>query len=210
MYKNKTKRERCQIKVAARITKFTPHLPDHDDQPVQFRFLLFDSLLSSQNVMLDARSHSTLHVCRSSTEEANPRATLCNIQCSMTTAAPANETSCVRKRKRAATEEEYSTIAATSPQPPWKRVKKPFESRQQANRAYWDSLSKLWFTRRALKELNRRNRQAANPVNIRRPDPSGEPATLENYSSQLKRFARQGGPDLRDLRGVKSAQVVSR
>ena len=167
-----------------------------------------DSLLSSHTVMLDARSHSTLHVCRSSTEEADPRTTLCNVQCSMTTAAPANQTSCGRKRKRTATEEEHSTIAATSPQPPWKRAKRPFESRQEANTAYWDSLSKLWFTRRALKELNRRN--TANPVNIRRPDLSGEPATLENYPSQLKRFARQGGPDLRDLRGVNSAQVVSR
>lgn len=160
--------------------------------------------------MLDARSHFTLRVCRSSIEEVDPKATLANVQCSMTTAAPANQTSYGRKRKRTATEEEHSTIAATSPQPPWKRAKRPFESRQEANTAYWDSLSKLWFTRRALKELNRRNRQAASPVNIRRPDRSAEPATVENYSSQLKRFARQGGPDLRDLRGVNSAQVVSR
>lgn len=191
------------------LIKITPHLPDHDDQPVQFRSLLHDPLLSSHTVMLDAHSRSTRHVCRSSTEEADPRATLCNVQCSMTTAAPANQTSCGRKRKRTATEEEHSTVTATSPQPPWKRAKRPFESRQEANTAYWGSLSKLWFTRRALKELNRRNRQAANCVNIRRPDRSGEPATLENYSSQLKRFARQGGPDLRDLRGVNSVQVVS-
>ena len=161
------------------------------------------------DVMLDVRSHSTLYICRSSTEEADPRATLCNVQSSMTTAAPENQTSCCRKRKRTATEEEYSTIAASSPQPPWKRAKRPFESQQEANVAYWDSLSKLWFTRRALKELNRRNRQAADPVNIRRPDRSGEPAILKNFSSQLKRFARQGGPDLRDLREVNSAQVVS-
>lgn len=172
--------------------------------------LKYDLLLSSHVVMPDARYHSILHVCRSSTEEADPKATLCNAQCSMTTAPPANQTSCGRKRKRTATEEEYSTIAATSPQPPWKRAKRPFKSRQEANTAYWDLISKLWLTRRALKELNRRNRQTANPVHIRRPDRSVETATLENCSSQLKRFARQGGPDLRDLRGVNSAQVVSR
>ncbi|MCJ1423861.1 hypothetical protein MMC29_001746 [Sticta canariensis] len=92
----------------------------------------------------------------------------------------------------------------SSPQPPWKRAKNAFQSRQEANTTYWDSLSKLWLTRRALKELNRRNRQTVSPVRsgiIRRPDRSGEPAALENCSSQVKRFARQGGPDLRDLRG---------
>lgn len=155
-----------------------------------------------------------LHVHHSFTEEPDPspRATLCKAPCSMTTAAAANQpSSCGQKRKRTVIEaEEHSTIATSSPQPPWKRAKKPFQSRQEANTAYWDSLSKLWFTRRALKELNRRNRQAANPTSIRRPDWSGERATLGNSSSQIKRFARHGGPDLRDLRGVNSTQVVSR
>ena len=157
-------------------------------------------------------SPSILHICRSSPEENDSRATLCKPPCSMTTAAPANQPSCRRKRKRSATEEEHSTIATNSPQPPWERAKRPFQSRQEANTAYWDSLSKLWLTRRALKELNRQNRQTASPVRtgiIRRPDRSGEPAALEDCSSQLKRFARQGGPDLRDLRGVNSALVVS-
>ena len=131
----------------------------------------------------------------------------------MTTAAPANQPFCGRKRTRTATKEEHSTIAATLPQPPWKRAKRPFQSRQEADTTYWDSLSRLWFTRRALKELNRRNRQTASPVrigSIRRLDRSGEPAALENCSSQLKRFARQGGPDLRDLRGVSFAETMSR
>lgn len=163
--------------------------------------------------MLDAHSHSILYACRSSTEETDSRATLCKPPCSMTTAAPANQSSCGRKRKRTATEEEHSTIVTTSPQPPWKRAKRPFQSRQEANTTYWDSLSKLWFTRRGLKELDRRNRQTASPVrtgSTRRPNRSGEPAALENCSSQLKRFARQGGPDLRDLRGVSFAEVMSR
>lgn len=162
--------------------------------------------------MLDAVSHSMLQVCRASPEETDSRATLCKPPCSMTTGAPANQPSCGRKRKRTATEEEHSTIATNSPQPPWKRAKNAFQSRQEANTTYWDSLSKLWLTKRALKELNRRNRQTVSPVRsgiIRRPDRSGESAALENCSSQVKRFARQGGPDLRDLRGVNSAHVLS-
>ena len=45
---------------------------------------------------------------------------------------------------------------------------------------------------------------------ICRLDRSVELAALENCSSQLKGFARQGGPDLCDLRAVNLAQVVSR
>ncbi|KAL9123877.1 MAG: hypothetical protein Q9217_006736 [Psora testacea] len=131
----------------------------------------------------------------------------------MTTVAPANLPSCGRKRKRTAAEEEHSTIAATSPQPPWKRAKKPFQSQQEANTAYWDSLSKLWCTRRALKELDRRNRQTAIPVRItaaRRLDLGREPDPLKYPSKQLKRFSRYGGPDLRDLTGVNLARDTSR
>ena len=171
---------------------------------IQSRSLLHDSLL-----MLDAVSPSILHVCRSSPEETESRATLCKPECSVSTDAPANRPSCCRKRKRNATEEKHLTIAPNSPQPPWKR---PFQSRQEASTAYWDSLSKLWLTRRALKELHRRNRQTASPVRtgiIRRPDRSREPAALEDCPSQLKRFARLGGPDLRDLRGVNSAYMMS-
>ena len=130
----------------------------------------------------------------------------------MTTAAPEDQPSCGRKRKRAATEE-HSTIAATSPQPPWKRAKRSFELRQEASTAYWDSLSKLWLTRRALDELKRRNRHTASPVRTaaaRRLDWGGEPDPLEYPSKQLKRFARHGGPDLRDLRGVSLAREMSR
>ena len=161
--------------------------------------------------MLDAVSRFILQVCRSSPEETDSRATLCKPPCSMTTAAPTNQPSCHRKRKRTATEEEYSTIATNLLQPPWKRAKRLFQSRQEANTVYWDLLSKLWLTRRALKELNRRNRQTASPIRtgiIRRPDWSRELAALEDCSSQLKRFARQGGPDLRDFRGVNLAHMV--
>ena len=137
----------------------------------------------------------------SSTGENDLLSTRRRAPCSMTTSAPENQPSYGRKRKRAATEE-HSTIAATSPQLPWKRRKRPFQSRQEANTAYWDSLSKLWLSHRALNELKRRNRKTASPVwtaAVRRLDLGGEPDPLKNPSKQLNRFARHGGPDLRWL-----------
>ncbi|KAI3317910.1 hypothetical protein HD806DRAFT_550099 [Xylariaceae sp. AK1471] len=58
--------------------------------------------------------------------------------------------------------------------------------------AFWDNLSKVWLTPRALRELDRRN-------HIRprlEPSPPGEVS-----SKHLARFARHGGPDLGHLRG---------
>ena len=131
----------------------------------------------------------------------------------MTIAVLEHQSSCGRKRRRGATEEEHSIPAATSPQPPWKKARRPIESRPETNTTYWDSLSKLWLTRRALKELNRRNRQTASPVktgSIRRRGLSGELAALKSCSPPLKRFARHGGPDLCDLRGASSAHGMLR
>ena len=92
--------------------------------------------------------------------------------------------------------------------------------------AFWDNLSKIWLTKRALRELNRRNiqpvssqprsqhRRARRPVTRnflaelkrnRRVIQSApdylhhcEPRTLKD----IKQFARNGGPDLSDLKGV--------
>lgn len=65
---------------------------------------------------------------------------------------------------------------------------------------FYDSLSKVWLTRRALKELARRTRQADSPQRTpSAPRPVSRPSTLK----QIQRFARHGGPDLRDLRGVR-------
>ena len=116
------------------------------------------------------------------------------------------------QKRQQDTTEQQSTASATLSQPRWKRAKTPFKSRKEANTAYWDSLSKLWLTRRALRELDRRNRQTANSVRTRitsRPNLSGELAS-ENRSSEIKRFARHGGPDLQDLRGVSLTRVIFR
>ena len=87
--------------------------------------------------------------------------------------------------------------------------------------SYWDNLSKIWLTKRALKELNRRNkkpnkhspphRQNRRPLtrSLLAKWAEGQKSAseilhscLENDLKEVKRFARQGGPDTSDLRGV--------
>ncbi|KAH0563109.1 hypothetical protein GP486_002327 [Trichoglossum hirsutum] len=72
--------------------------------------------------------------------------------------------------------------------------------------AFWDGLSKIWLTKHALRELNRRNakpllhsspRRALQPVTRNSLVEDCSPKTLKN----IKLFARHGGPDLSDLRG---------
>ena len=121
----------------------------------------------------------------------------------MITVAPEEQPLCGQKRRRSAIEGEHSTTA--TPHRPWKKAKSCRQSQQGKNTTYWDSLSKLWLTRRALDELNRRNRQRASPVRIaiaRNLDLGDEPTLSKNLLKNLKSFARHGGPDLRDLRGV--------
>lgn len=62
----------------------------------------------------------------------------------------------------------------------------------------WDSLSKIWLTPRALRELDRRNNLREQDGHLLQP-----PASTE-YSHDLARFARLGGPDQRHLRRVRA------
>ncbi|KAK3311176.1 uncharacterized protein B0T15DRAFT_520711 [Chaetomium strumarium] len=57
---------------------------------------------------------------------------------------------------------------------------------------FWDDLSKVPLTRRALRELDRRNSAW----------PAPRPVIPAVYTKNLARFARHGGPDFRHLRGV--------
>ncbi len=64
--------------------------------------------------------------------------------------------------------------------------------------AFWDNLSEIPLTRRALQELDRRNRESSNaqvhgPVTQR---------IIAEARQAAKHVARQGGPDLSELRGV--------
>lgn len=124
-------------------------------------------------------------------------------------------------RKRRPTKQNLLQQNETS-QPQLKRRKfGHHSSRSFPPPAFWDSLSKIWLTKGALKELDRRNTQpvsnppspcqrAYRPVTRRffttlKPTQSVydflhscTPRTLKD----LKKFARHGGPDLSDLRGV--------
>jgi len=118
-----------------------------------------------------------------------------------------------RKRKHAEVELSQDDL----PSLPSKKFKPP--------PAFWDNLSKIWLTRSSLKELNRRNAQSTSyqsslKYKIRKPRTRSavrefkqkvQPAVpVSEYLSKapqvdialLKTFARKGGPDLTDLRGV--------
>ncbi|KAJ2982472.1 hypothetical protein NQ176_g1360 [Zarea fungicola] len=95
----------------------------------------------------------------------------------------------VKTRKRP------TTYDFTQDSPPTKRIKSTPGLRIGTNfpPEFWDNLSKIWLTPRALREVDRRNNAqptttiSAVPISIR--------------PTNLARFARRGGPDLRHLRG---------
>ena len=126
-----------------------------------------------------------------------------------------------RKRQRAEPPEKTGTSQPLSKK---QRLNHPGASQPPA--AFWDNLSKLWLTKRALRELDRRNSQAAlSPSNsphrrARRPVARKFIAERKaNYQvthcidylrrctprilKNIRLFARHGGPDLSDLRNVR-------
>lgn len=78
-----------------------------------------------------------------------------------------------------------------------KRLKSNSTRRRAANfpPQFWDTLSKVWLTPRALRELDRRNDT--------RPPATEATAPISIIPTNLARFARRGGPDLCQLRGVR-------
>ncbi|OJD10629.1 hypothetical protein AJ78_08413 [Emergomyces pasteurianus Ep9510] len=84
--------------------------------------------------------------------------------------------------------------------------------------AYWDNLSKIWLTKDALEELDRRNSHSKSPQSHHRPLTRQFHTELKKRcnsfqfasvflrdcapacSKQIKRVSRLGGPDLTDLR----------
>jgi hypothetical protein len=121
-----------------------------------------------------------------------------------------------RKRQRS---ERPKPNEISQPASKKQRLSHPRESEPPV--AFWDNLSKIWLTKRALRELDRRNARAQSPYRrVRRP-------ATRNLLAQSKRnrqtaqdtayylrccdsrtlkdvklFARHGGPDLSDLRNV--------
>ena len=101
---------------------------------------------------------------------------------------------------------------STSCLEPWERA--GFQSALEAKTAFFDNLSKVPLCRSALKELNRRNLLAtssgskAAPSIINLVEQRSLPdlqinRTNQSYLREVKNFAKRGGPDLCDLRGVR-------
>ncbi|KAI1974678.1 hypothetical protein LOZ53_003380 [Ophidiomyces ophidiicola] len=108
------------------------------------------------------------------------------------------------------------------PRPPLKRQKL-----EQPSSVYWDNLSKIWLTRDALEELDRRNSASSSisgpPHSHHRPFTRQLQARLKRrYQtltpdslidlqpeslSEIRRFSRRGGPDLSDLRNVPGPHI---
>ena len=95
-----------------------------------------------------------------------------------------------RKRKRTI------DVAPTTdpPQPPTKRRKRSRRQRFRTPSEFWDNLSQVPLCRRALQEFNWRT------VQLPAPKPPVQSVLKGNLVQQLKRFARHGGPSLRDIR----------
>lgn len=126
-----------------------------------------------------------------------------------------------RKRQRSEPPEQTGTS-----QPVLKKQRLNHSGGSRPPPAFWDKLSKLWLTKRALRELDRRNSQAAlspsrsphrrarRPVTrkfIAEEKTDCQVAQCTDYLSRctprilknISLFARHGGPDLSDLRNVR-------
>lgn len=94
----------------------------------------------------------------------------------------------------------------TDPPPARKRIRLSYPSQQEKATAYWNALSRHWLTRSALEELDRRNNQTSSSVQFWH-NPGA--VAVDKYTTDpLKRLSRNGGPDLRDLRGVPRASII--
>jgi len=127
-----------------------------------------------------------------------------------------------RKRRNP---EELSRPPDQTSQHDSKRTKRNHHNKLQSPTAFWDNLSRIHLTKDALKELDRRNTQVA-PIyhptspSLLRPITRGALDKLKKGGlptrsatdflshcrkrslKEIKQFARAGGPDLSDARGV--------
>lgn len=111
-------------------------------------------------------------------------------------------------------------------QPPPKRQKLYHSIQSQPPPEFWDHLSRIWLTKHALREFDRRNDQYTLSISHLSHQKSCRPLTRQYYAEpnryyqpthfapkflsvcstkclrDIKRFARHGGPDLSDLRNV--------
>ena len=103
------------------------------------------------------------------------------------------------KKRKLVVEAEPKTNS--SPPATNKRRKLKNQQRHQTPSSFWDNLSRLWLTPRALREFDRRTEWPVTPIPLER---TGKEEDIDRL--QLKRFARHGGPSLDHLRAVSSIQ----
>ena len=125
-----------------------------------------------------------------------------------------------RKRQRT---EQHSL-----PSPPSSKRQNKLSHHSLEPPAFWDGLSKIWLTKRALRELDRRNAKPLPPSSYRpacRPITRAFQAKQKNIRQRIstanflchctpsrlkdvKRFARCGGPDLSDIINICTARFL--
>ena len=133
------------------------------------------------------------------------------------------ESNAVLSRKRRRPEQPELSRHPSVPSPKRQKIKHPSGSRPPPE--FWDNLSKLWLTKRAIREFDRRNKQLSlrarrvtrNAVGQWREDPKNRHQTKHiaavlkspsrSFLKNIKAFAKQGGPDLSDLRGVCISEI---
>jgi len=108
----------------------------------------------------------------------------------------------LNRKRQLCVEEEPTTDSA--PPPTTKRRKLENQQRHRTPSWFWDNLSRVWLTPRALREFDRRTVWPTAPV------PPGRTGKEDIDLAQLKRFARHGGPSLGELRAVSSIQPFHR
>ena len=101
-----------------------------------------------------------------------------------------------RKRKRRTLSPQQQDSQPRQHIHPAKRQKKSESSRDRAKRLFWDKPSRLVLGPNALKELDRRNALLAKETQ--------KVCKVKNQvcPDTIEQFAREGGPDLSDLRQV--------
>ncbi len=111
------------------------------------------------------------------------------------------------KRRRQADQEPSPKVDS---QPQLKKQKHSHPSHPPP--AFWDNLSKIPLTRRALRELDRRNSEEP-PISRSRFYTRADRPVTRRFAAETREAAegaaQHGGPDLSDLRGVSRRQALS-
>lgn len=109
----------------------------------------------------------------------------------------------IHSRKRPHPPQDFAGILPTQA---YKKQKVEHPSDSLLPPAFWDNLSEIWLTHNALRELDRRNKQATADVS---PQHQFLRPVTRDVLKTIQRFARQGSPDLSELRGVSYLRLLN-